>query len=252
MLWIKWVDSVRLRHESVWAYKKRDHDPCDWKKLLMVRPILYEFFRVEPGNGRDVFFWNDPWILVGSAWNWLTPNERSYLQIEANAKLSEVVSISMSRLRSQSSLWEKIRPRAAKVEWASEPECFFCDQHENRNHLFFECRFSGQIWKLMLQKMGCYTYVKSWEEEAIWCMQSLKGKRFRQRVKQLVFTTVVYDIWQQTNRCHGENLRPAEVVYHQVVAIIQGRVDTWRNVPKSKENWQFCLGWGFNHRILRS
>ncbi|GAA0174010.1 reverse transcriptase [Lithospermum erythrorhizon] len=140
----------------VWseAYKKRDHDPWYWKTLLKIRPMLYEYFTVEPGNGKEVFFWQDPCSSIGSIWNWLTPNERSYLQVGADAKLADVVSISLPGLRrqtlgirtvfkklelvsltdcedrwvwklspdarfSQSSLWDQIRPRPNNVEGAN-------------------------------------------------------------------------------------------------------------------------------------
>ncbi|GAA0168221.1 hypothetical protein LIER_40520 [Lithospermum erythrorhizon] len=60
-LWIKWVH----RHESFWAYKKRDHDPWYRKKLLKVR---------------------------------LCMNFLEFRRIGAGAKLSEVVFVSMPRL----------------------------------------------------------------------------------------------------------------------------------------------------------
>ncbi|GAA0152258.1 hypothetical protein LIER_10779 [Lithospermum erythrorhizon] len=122
-------------------------------------------------------------------------------------------------------------------------KCLFCEQQETHDHLFFHYRYSGQVWRLLLQKAQVYRVVGTWAEEKRWCIENLGGKSFKQRLRQLVLISVVYFIWMERNsRCHGGTAVPPEVV-HKVLSVVQQRAISWRGIKRTKENWLLSLEW---------
>ena len=43
--------------------------------------------------------------------------------------------------------------------------CAFCNEQETRDHLFFGCSFSQELWKEVLQMNGLKKKVLPWEQE---------------------------------------------------------------------------------------
>jgi hypothetical protein len=41
-----------------------------------------------------------------------------------------------------------------KRNWKGNPECYFCDQHETINHLFFGCSVAKVIWACIAKCLG--------------------------------------------------------------------------------------------------
>ena len=117
-----------------------------------------------------------------------------------------------SRIFTVSSAWNTIRPRSCKVEWYSavwfnqairrhsfvvwlgvhdrlstqdkllkwgllnSTSCVFCSRNiEDRNHLFFECTFTANIWKRVLMLCGESRMPRTWDNEFLWVI-GCKGK----------------------------------------------------------------------------
>ena len=58
-----------------------------------------------------------------------------------------------------------------------EVSCCFCQtEPKTRDHLFFGCNLSEEIWKQVLQLCGIGREVGTWPEELKWATQRLKGK----------------------------------------------------------------------------
>ncbi|GAA0151837.1 reverse transcriptase [Lithospermum erythrorhizon] len=201
-LWVQWVQNVRLKGVSVWAYKRRGRDPWYWCKILKVRPLVRQKLQVSVGNGDNVLFWYDPWCALGPVWDYLDETERASLQIPLGAKLSEVEWIMPGARRQtvrlvQSHLWGEVRCRSATVSWGKwlwscygipkfafivwfllqnrlrtkdrlcrwgmevDPHCVLCGGFETHDHLFFECSYAAEVWRVILQRLGEYRGAKS-------------------------------------------------------------------------------------------
>ncbi|GAA0160309.1 hypothetical protein LIER_16891 [Lithospermum erythrorhizon] len=61
-IWVKWVNTVRLKGKSIWAYKSNIKDSWGWKCISGHRHWLYQNVEVDIGDGKDTFIWFDPWL----------------------------------------------------------------------------------------------------------------------------------------------------------------------------------------------
>ncbi|GAA0185662.1 hypothetical protein LIER_32950 [Lithospermum erythrorhizon] len=51
-----------------------------------------------------------------------------------------------------------------------DPHCALCVGIERQDHLFFQCGYSAQIWRLVLQRSHAYRRSVPWYEEKQWCI----------------------------------------------------------------------------------
>lgn len=62
-LWVKWVYEYRIKGRSFWDIKEAWDSSWSWKNILEVRKDLRSFIRVKVGNGLNMSFWFDCWVL---------------------------------------------------------------------------------------------------------------------------------------------------------------------------------------------
>ncbi|GAA0159379.1 hypothetical protein LIER_16167 [Lithospermum erythrorhizon] len=129
MLRVKWVHTVRLKGRSVWGYKKKPPDPWYWKKLNKVRLVVQNKYSVSVQNGEDVSFWFDCWAPFGFVWGY---------QISGHEFIAWML------------FHGKMNTKDRLLRWGLnvDPKCVFFVEVESQNHLFFECQFSAQIWRV--------------------------------------------------------------------------------------------------------
>ena len=73
------------------------------------------------------------------------------------------------------------------------------NEEETRDHLFFGCNFSRQIWKKVLQICGYSRETSSWTGELQWAIQMLKGKSLNSTILRLAWNLVIYFTWRERN-----------------------------------------------------
>ncbi|KAH0901493.1 hypothetical protein HID58_040996 [Brassica napus] len=77
------------------------------------------------------------------------------------------------------------------LSWGLDVEgiCLLCGTHqESRNHLFFECAFSAEVWRAALLRLRVYNAPTSWESVIDW-LSAFSGDRQHK--------LVVLQIWQR-------------------------------------------------------
>lgn len=83
------------------------------------------------------------------------------------------------------------------------PECVFCSHEVTKDHLFFSCPFSSQIWT-NVASLTCKTPLSSWELLIKWG-EGLKRKSHRNTIYKLAWQSNVYTIWLERNaRFHSQ------------------------------------------------
>jgi len=130
--------------------------------------------------------------------------------------LWRIVWFSMAMPRHSFLFWLVFRDALTTKEkmciWGYEGDilCPFCRAYiECRDHLFFKCSFSRQIWRNVMQSCLEHFPVVDWDEVAMWSINRLRGESLRTRPCKLSLGVVVYHIWIQ--RCwysfrYGVNL----------------------------------------------
>ena len=60
-LWVKWINTYKLKGRSVWDVEIETKDSWGWKCLLNLRDIVGRHMRYKIGDGKNVNIWHDKW-----------------------------------------------------------------------------------------------------------------------------------------------------------------------------------------------
>ena len=139
------------------------------------------------------------------------------------------------------SVWEEIRPRKVRKEWHKlvwtslsiqkhavitwmvvldrlptlvrmaswgievNSLCKLCQNgDETRDHLFFQCSYSNEVWRTILQLCGLNRSIMTWFDELVWAVKRMKGRALLSIVMRLAWRASIYYIWRERNRkMHG-------------------------------------------------
>ncbi|XP_021993774.1 uncharacterized protein LOC110890468 [Helianthus annuus] len=100
--------------------------------------------------------------------------------------------------------------------------CLLCyANHDSHNHLFFECKFSTEVWHKVRLKVGMVSVQRKWNDISNWLIEHSKPKTVAGFAARLVVAASAYFIWQEQNsRLFKNQLRPpesiSEIVLQQV------------------------------------
>lgn len=58
---VSWIQDNVIKDESFWSLKPRQNHTWIFKQILAERQTAIQWLQIDPGNGYNVSFWNDPW-----------------------------------------------------------------------------------------------------------------------------------------------------------------------------------------------
>lgn len=107
--------------------------------------------------------------------------------------------------------------RVARWSQGIDTTCVLCkNAPETRDHLFFGCNFSAQIWEHLTKGILCCSFTTDWTEilaiisDGKWEKKSLFCVRY-------AFQMVLYVVWRERNMIrHGEKGMPLQVIKEMV------------------------------------
>ena len=125
-------------------------------------------------------------------------------------------------------------------------ECRLCQgAMESRDHFFFSCSYSKEVWCSILQLCGLSRRVRSWSEELAWAIMKLRGKALLSIVMRLAWRASIYYIWRERNRrMHGQIPDNAAKIVEQVKKDIRFRTISLKNIVNDPVNCSICSNWG--------
>ncbi|XP_020243586.1 uncharacterized protein LOC109821843 [Asparagus officinalis] len=118
LLWIKWVHGNYLQNQNIWTVQPKANDSWMWRQLLKVRVILLNTF--------------------GSAD--IAKNVIAECYTDGKLLLSVV--------------YRALIQPASVVVWAKTVWDDFLHQLETRDHVFFECKYSTEVWNMVMDWLG--------------------------------------------------------------------------------------------------
>lgn len=86
-------------------------------------------------------------------------------------------------------------------------DCIYNGHKESRDHLFFECSFSAQVWFLISQKfpkLHCST--NKWSDLVLWAAAALRRKTKPNIEAKLAWQAGIYRIWLERNKRIFQNV----------------------------------------------
>ncbi|GJZ80917.1 hypothetical protein Tco_0645911 [Tanacetum coccineum] len=64
-LWVKWVNTIKLKNLSIWEVDHSINDSWGWKNMLMLRDKVKPHVFYKIGNGKNISAWHDKWCQMG-------------------------------------------------------------------------------------------------------------------------------------------------------------------------------------------
>ncbi|GKA83227.1 RNA-directed DNA polymerase, eukaryota, reverse transcriptase zinc-binding domain protein, partial [Tanacetum coccineum] len=90
-LWVKWVDSVKLRGKSIWEISVDQEDKWGWKILLDIRDQIKDKVVYKFGNGANISVWFDNWSEIGSLFQYITYIDLYDERLNSVLKVSDMI-----------------------------------------------------------------------------------------------------------------------------------------------------------------
>lgn len=119
--------------------------------------------------------------------------------------------------------------------------CLLCNNcDESRNHLFFECVYSSQVWHNMGSRSGITTST-SWEL-TLTALHHLSGPRHAKLLPLFVWHSTIYYIWSERNaRLHRNIYRPPDSIANSIRSYIKAKIAAIRPTSPSLASSLFRL-----------
>ncbi|GKE60949.1 hypothetical protein Tco_1511316, partial [Tanacetum coccineum] len=64
-LWVKWVNTVKLKGKSIWEVDTCESDSHGWKELMKIREKIKPYVIYKVGDGKSISVWHDKWCDIG-------------------------------------------------------------------------------------------------------------------------------------------------------------------------------------------
>lgn len=80
-----------LKDSSFWDIKSGVLGSWIWRKLLKLRPLVYNFIHYEVRNGQVAFFWFDDWLNQGKLVDIVGASSTHYFGLQRGAKVADAV-----------------------------------------------------------------------------------------------------------------------------------------------------------------
>ncbi|KAJ0599776.1 putative RNA-directed DNA polymerase [Helianthus annuus] len=123
--------------------------------------------------------------------------------------------------------------------------CLLCyENFDSHPHLFFECKFSFQVWHTVRQKVGMLTVSPKWRDIVEWLLARARSKSAVIYVAKLLVAAASYFIWQERNaRLFKNQLRPPEMVSEIILKTVRyklmgAKLKNTANVRKLLGDWE--------------
>ncbi|XP_033134200.1 uncharacterized protein LOC108869648, partial [Brassica rapa] len=101
--------------------------------------------------------------------------------------------------------------------------CVLC-HNENRQHLFFDCDFSRQVWSFFTSRLQLVP--PSLFEDGLRWLKNPSRKKNVKLIVRLLHQACLYLIWKERNsRVHTDVARPPEAIIAEIKQIIRLRLD---------------------------
>ena len=242
-LWIAWIQTYVLRGRDFWQISAVQNCSWSWRKLLNLRPLALQF--VEWENGRI------KWKLAGrnyktsDVWERIRPKQE---KVEWHRLLWAPFTVPKCALIAWMAILNRLPTMDRLQAWGLEVTgiCVLCKQGiESRDHLFFSCTFSKQIWKGILTLCGLRRAAHGWEEELKWAYKNLKGKSLLSIVLRSAWSAYIYFIWKERNgRLYNSKEETSEQVLEQIKQMIRFRLGGLNNIKPDHINNSLYRAWG--------
>ncbi|XP_020263008.1 uncharacterized protein LOC109838990 [Asparagus officinalis] len=200
-LWIKWVNGTYLKNYNVWQVQAKRGDSWMWKQILKARDKAVELSgNVDNLKQMIKSTSSSSKIKIAEIHRALSPASNSVLWHNmvwgglSYPKHSFICWLAVNnRLQTQDRLLRKGKVNAN--------QCKLCTGVclESRDHLFFECSFSKEVWNQIMDWLHFKWRSCSWNSIFNWYCTKLRKKGIKQNIKRSALSATIYHLWYERN-----------------------------------------------------
>lgn len=88
-LWVKWVNTYRLKGGCVWNLVVPNSTSWSWKQIMKLRDKICDYVGFKIGNGRGCFIWFDRWHSNGPLSKLISHNLLASYGIDVKDKVAD-------------------------------------------------------------------------------------------------------------------------------------------------------------------
>ena len=105
--------------------------------------------------------------------------------------------------------------------------CYLCTSCiESRDHLFFACSYSAEVWEALARGLFQHHYTSDWTH-LLTIVSAQRKDRVVSFLMKYIFQTTVYTIWHERNRRrHDEAPKPAANLIQWIDKQMRNRITT--------------------------
>ncbi|XP_071718137.1 uncharacterized protein [Rutidosis leptorrhynchoides] len=144
---------------------------------------------------------------------------------------------------------EKLKTQDKLKHWEISQDCvllcpMFNQIPDSRDHLFFNCPFSSQVWSRSKQWMDFPIFSDTWRDFMLLVSPFAKRNVARIIVAKLLFAASVYMLWQErNNRFFKKKRRPCDQVSDVIYSVVRLKLMSikWKITPQTlrlKSDWK--------------
>ncbi|CAA7055766.1 unnamed protein product [Microthlaspi erraticum] len=94
--------------------------------------------------------------------------------------------------------------------------CIFCGDMESRNHLFFGCKYSEEVWVALARKLFGAQFTTQWDA-IVELLIDAEQNMISLFLKRYVFQVTIFWIWRERNgQRHGEQPTPSSCLKQRI------------------------------------
>ena len=210
--------------EGRWTTSRNRHPTLSLLRSCMPSP-LPSLDSEEP----DFFLWrnspHDPPDIFSASkvWNFLKPIETLvplFSLVWFKQKIPKHAFIAWLTFRDHLATRDRLSTWGIQVS----PDCMLCgDENETKNHLFFDCCFSREVWNSFFDQSSLNP-PNTFEGVEAWLRSSAVSKELKPLVL-LIFQATIYFLWKERNsRLHTSSSKPSQVVIKEIQLQIRARL----------------------------
>ncbi|XP_062103417.1 uncharacterized protein LOC133814477 [Humulus lupulus] len=222
VLWVKWIDAIYLKGQSIWDYKLQVDVSWYWRKLIKLSTVINAGFLAEASVKNK--------LHTSKLYELLVHKDR--------VPFYHVVWCNLSMPKHRFILWQATlghlltRDNLIKCHLQISSElCPVCElQQECHGHLFFQCPFSQMVRQRVASWLICDVWPIHYQGWLKWMKGKPKG--LQQKLLAAGLAAVVYLVWWNRNHCLYNQ---CSFSVNSVFAVLQNSLFARvKNLPRSK------------------
>nr|GEZ95577.1 hypothetical protein [Tanacetum cinerariifolium] len=91
-LWVKWVNTRKLKNLRIWEVDHSVNDSWGWKNLLMLKDKVKPYVLYKIGNGKDISAWHDTQCSIGPLDRVVSNRDLYDANVAIDAKVADIIS----------------------------------------------------------------------------------------------------------------------------------------------------------------